>query len=188
VVDTHLRLELENVRASLQDAQASVLEAVVGVLSQVDVRVHVMSGNASRGVARQFADELDALRPGVSLLDGNEVRLERELALLSPEDAVVAVDLRRYDRWVVGGVGRAKDAGATIVAFTDSLLSPISAAADHTLVVTAAGGGPFDSHVGTLALFNVVVAGVAERLRSVATERLERAEDAWSANGALVDR
>lgn len=187
-VGTHLRLELENVRATLEEAQQDVVDAVVRTLSDVRAPLHVISGNASRGVACQFADELEALRPGVALLDGNEVRVGRELGLLGEGDVLIALDLRRYDRWVVDGVTRAKAAGAKVVAFSDSLLSPLTAAADHTLVVTAAGAGPFDSHVGTLALFNLVVAGVAERLRSVATERLERAEAAWSVDGALVDR
>jgi DNA-binding MurR/RpiR family transcriptional regulator len=187
-VETHLRLELENVRATLQDSPSDVVPAVVQALSAAGSRVHVLSGNASRGVACQFVDELDALRPGVTMLDGNEVRVGRELGLLGASDVVVAIDLRRYDRWVVDGIARAKETGARIVAVTDSLLSPLSAAADHTIVVTAAGAGPFDSHVGTLALFNLIVAGVAEQLRSTATERLGRAEDEWTKAGALVDR
>jgi DNA-binding MurR/RpiR family transcriptional regulator len=187
-VEAHLRLELENVRATLEGAPEDVVRDAVGALSQMSACIHVISGNASRGVAHQFADELDALRPGVGMLDGNEVRVERELGLLGPGDVVVALDLRRYDRWVVAGATRAKDAGATVVAVSDSVLSPLSAVADLTLVVTAAGAGPFDSHVGTLALLNLVVAGVAEQLRSAATERLERAEAAWTTAGALVDR
>ncbi|MEO6158490.1 MAG: RpiR family transcriptional regulator, partial [Ilumatobacteraceae bacterium] len=63
-----------------------------------------------------------------------------------------------------------------------------AALADRTLVVTAAGAGPFDSHVGTLALFNLLVAGVADRLRAAATDRLDRVEAAWQAGEALVDR
>jgi hypothetical protein len=55
-------------------------------------------------------------------------------------------------------------------------------------VVTAAGAGPFDSHVGTLALMNMLVAGAAIRLRGVATERLDRAEAAWRASNALSER
>jgi len=74
------------------------------------------------------------------------------------------------------------------VTLTDSLLSPLAALAERTLTVTAAGGGPFDSHVGTLALINVLIAGVADRLRREATERLDRAEAAWQAAGALTDR
>ena len=101
---------------------------------------------------------------------------------------MVAIDLRRYDRWVVEAAGAARGHGAWIAAITDSLLSPLAAVADRTFTVAAAGGGPFDSHVGTLALANVAVAGVADRLRADATERLDRAETAWREGGALTDR
>ena len=121
------------------------------------------------------------------MLDGNEVRLGRDLGLLGPPDVVVALDLRRYDRRVVDGIVRAKSAGVTIVAVTDSLLSPLSAVADHTIVVTAAGAGPFDSHVGTLALLNLVVTDVAQRLRSSASDRLDHVEEAWHAAGSLTE-
>jgi len=47
--------------------------------------------------------------------------------------------------------------------------------------------GPFDSHVGTLALLNLVVTEVASRLRSSATSRLDRVEDAWRAAGSLTE-
>ena len=55
-------------------------------------------------------------------------------------------------------------------------------------MIAAAGAGPFDSHVGTLSLCNLLVAGVADRLRAAATERLDRAEAAWQASGSLIDR
>jgi DNA-binding MurR/RpiR family transcriptional regulator len=53
--------------------------------------------------------------------------------------------------------------------------------------VAAEGAGPFDSHVGTLALVNALVAGVAGRLRRSATDRLDRLEAHWRATGALLD-
>ena len=53
--------------------------------------------------------------------------------------------------------------------------------------MAAAGAGPFDSHVGTLALANLVVAAVADRMRSSATERFDRAESAWRSAKALTE-
>ena len=80
----------------------------------------------------------------------------------------------------------------TVTAVVSSLaalpVSPFAAVAAQSLTVEAGGSGPFDSHVGTLAVLNLLVAGVAERLRSAATERLDRAEMAWRESGALVDR
>jgi DNA-binding MurR/RpiR family transcriptional regulator len=188
VVDTHLRLEVENVRATLQGDSANALPAVVELLSNPAARISILSGDASRGVATQFHDDLQALRPSVTMVSGNEVRVTRSIALLDSDDVVVAVDLRRYDSWVVESTKRAKDAGAQIIAVSDSLLSPLAVLADQNLVIVAAGAGPFDSHVGTLALFNLVVAGVAEQLRASATDRLEKAEGAWRRASVLIDR
>jgi len=139
-------------------------------------------------VARQLFADLCALREGVELLDGNDVAVRRAVAQVRDDDVLVAIDLRRYDRWVIEAARAARANGVWCVALTDSLLSPLAALADRTLTIAAAGGGPFDSHVGTLALTNLLVAGVADRLRAGATERLDRAESAWQASGALTDR
>jgi DNA-binding MurR/RpiR family transcriptional regulator len=73
------------------------------------------------------------------------------------------------------------------VAVTDSVLSPLAAVAERSFVVAAASTGPFDSHVGTLALLNLFVVEVAAARREHAAERLEAIENAWSAADALTD-
>jgi DNA-binding MurR/RpiR family transcriptional regulator len=187
-IGKHLQLELDNVTTTLRALEAEALTDVVSHLADPARRVYVLSGDASLGVARQFVTDLLSLRADVALLDGNEVSVRRTVALLRPDDVVVTIDLRRYDRWVIDAARGAQANGVWGVAITDSLLSPLAALADRTLTVAAAGGGPFDSHVGTLALLNVLAAGVADRLRREATERLDRAESAWQASGALTDR
>ena len=74
-----------------------------------------------------------------------------------------------------------------IAALTDSYLSPIAANADRTFVLSAGSVGPFDSHVGTLALLNLIVTEVAGRMRSSASGRLDRVEEAWKAAGSLTE-
>ena len=100
----------------------------------------------------------------------------------------MAIDIRRYDRWVVDTLKAARTAGASVVALTDSVLSPLASMADHTFVVSAVSPGPFDSHVGTLALLDVLVVAVAAFDRDRATERLDRLEEAWGSVDALTDR
>lgn len=187
-IGRHLNLELENVSNTLQGLDATALTDVVDHLADGGARVFVLSGDASLGVARQMVAEMQSLRDGVALIDGNEVAVRRTLAMLRPTDVVVAIDLRRYDRWVIDAVRQAGERGAWCVSVTDSLLSPLASVAEHTFTVSAAGGGPFDSHVGTLALANLVVASLADRLRAEATDRLDAAEAAWRAAGSLTDR
>ncbi len=187
-IGRHLQLEIDNVATTLRALDGEVLADVVARLAAHEARVFILSGDASLGVAQQLVADLHALRDDVTLLEGNDVAVRRMVAQLRPSDVVMTIDLRRYDRWVVEAAREAQTRGAWCVALTDSLLSPLAGLAERTLTVAAAGGGPFDSHVGTLALINVVVAGVADRLRREATERLDRAEAAWQASGALTDR
>jgi DNA-binding MurR/RpiR family transcriptional regulator len=187
-LNRHLQLELGNVQSTLGQLDQLAVADVVDHLADAARRVSVLSGDASRGVAAQFVGDLDALRADVTLIDGNEVAVRRKVALMERGDVLVTIDLRRYDRWLVEAARVAADSGVWMVSIVDSMLSPVAACAQRTLVVTAAGAGPFDSHVGTLALMNVLVAAVAVRLRGMATERLDRTEAAWRASNALTER
>ncbi|HEV7865874.1 MAG TPA: MurR/RpiR family transcriptional regulator [Acidimicrobiia bacterium] len=206
VLGAALAVEMGNVAATLEGADRAAFDEAVGLLSGSDAppragsrsaaegsrlrgahRVLVLSGDAASGVAALFADELSMLRPGVGLIDGSEVRVARLLADVGPSDVVVVVDLARYDRAVLHAAGRAADRGAALVALTDSALSPLASAAAVSFTASVTGAGPFDSHVGLLALANALLAGVAARLRHSATDRLDQVESAWRTAGALTD-
>lgn len=186
-VAQYLQIESANLSATLSALDDATASEVVERLADTDRRVRVVSGDASQGVARQLVGDLASLRDDVALVEGNEVAVLRQSSLMRPSDSLVAIDVRRYDRWLIDFVRSSHDVGCSIVAITDSRLSPLAAVADHTLTVSAVGGGPFESHVGTLALCNLVVAGVAARLREQATDRLDRAEAAWRGRQALTD-
>ena len=187
-VQNHIVREIENVQATLLAADPSVLQLAVQHLSDIDHAVLVLSGDASAGVCQQFVSELNALRPHVELLGGNEVSVTRRLSMSEQGDCLIVVDLSRYDRWVVEAATHGRRRDAWILALTDSVLSPLSRLADSSLVLTAGGVSPFDSHVGTLALMNVLIAGVAGSLRSLATQRLDLAEEAWNERAQLIER
>lgn len=188
LLSRQLQLEIANVQATLASVDGTALNDLVTHLASVPSRVFVLSGDASRGVAMQFVGDLASLRDDVSLIDGNEVAVRRQVALLRSTDVLLVLDLRRYDRWLVDAVDSATASGAWIVAVVDSVLSPVASMAARTLTISAAGSGPFDSHVGTLALLNAACTAVSDRLRAAATERLDRIEHAWTESGALRDR
>jgi DNA-binding MurR/RpiR family transcriptional regulator len=177
--------ELANVEASLRGADAAVYAAAVRLLSDRKHRILVLAGDAERGIAATAADQLAQLRDGVEHLEGTPTRVAARVGLAGPGDVVLAVDVRRYDTWVLDTLAALRQVGAAVIAVTDSAVSPLAAGAAATFVVRAEGTGPFDSHVGTLALLHALVAGIADRLRGSAAERLDRIEAAWGSAGTL---
>ena len=186
-VSETLTIELENVHATLEAVDADEFATAATLLADVRRHVFVLAGDAERCVGAVLAGELGVLRDGVELLEGPEVRVAQRLAFVRPGDVVLAADLRRYERWLVSAARAAAEAGAAVIACTDSRLSPIADGATTTFVVSAKGAGPFDSQVGMLALANALVAAVAGVLRASATKRLDAVEAAWRSAGALVD-
>ncbi|MGH9137840.1 MAG: MurR/RpiR family transcriptional regulator, partial [Acidimicrobiales bacterium] len=180
-------VEVANVEGTLRVVEPAAFAKAVRLLTERRSRVLVVAGDAERGIAITFAELLTQLRDGVEVLEGPLPRVTARTALAGPSDVVVVVDVRRYDTWVMAAVDDLRATGARIVAVTDGPLAPIAAGAAVVFAVVAEGAGPFDSHVGTLALLHALVAGVADRLRSVAADRLDRIEAAWKRTGALSE-
>lgn len=177
----------EAVRATLDGVDRADFDAAVALLAARSRTVFVLAADASQGIGAQFATELAMLRPGVVDVHGTDVAVSRAMALLSPGDVVVTLDLPRHDRWLLAALDQAHHGDARIVALTASALSPLAAHAELAFTIASEAPGPFDSHVAALALLESLVAGVAEKLRSTATDRLERIEAAWRESGALAD-
>jgi DNA-binding MurR/RpiR family transcriptional regulator len=178
--------EADNVHRTFASVDRAAFQSAIGHLADPKRAVHVLAGDAEAGIGTFLADALDLLRPEVRRVSGSPTAVARHLAHAQRGDVLVAIDLRRYERWVLDAVSVAVDGGAIVVAITDSVLSPLAQQASVSFVVTAEGAGPFDSHVGTLALINALVSGVARTRRRPAATRLDKVEAAWRATNALT--
>lgn len=199
VVGRALAIELDNVQRTFERADRAAFDRAVALLAGAGAgtggavatgghaRVFVCVADASSGVMAQCGGELGMLRPGVVVLAGGDVAVGRLSADAGRDDVVLVLDLPRYDRSVIETTRRLGRAGVRSVVLTDRALSPLTDHAAAVFLVEGAGVGPFDSYVGALALLNALVAGVADRLRATATERLDRVEAAWRAADSLAD-
>ncbi|HVA74253.1 MAG TPA: MurR/RpiR family transcriptional regulator [Acidimicrobiales bacterium] len=178
--------EQDNVLSTLDAINPRMLDESVARLADRRRRVWVLAGEVMSPIGSVLAGQLGQLRDGVAQVGGSEVAVSRALAGLEAEDTLVAVDIRRYERSLVSVVRWAAERGAAVIALTDSPLSPLASAAEHTFFVSARGIGPFDSLTGGIALANTLVTAVAVRLRQSAPARLDAIEAAWTATGALV--
>jgi DNA-binding MurR/RpiR family transcriptional regulator len=186
LVERVLSAEQDNLTRTLNAIDRDALERASGRLADESRQVWVLAGTETAPVGAVLAGQIGQLREGVVLLGGSEVTVSRSLAALTQGDTLVAVDIHRYERWLIAMADWAGTRGADLVAITDGPLSPLASHAVETFFISARGIGPFDSMTAGMALVNVLVAAVAARLRDTAATRLDAIEEVWADSRALV--
>ena len=172
------------VRKAINDAIASVfkvvegeqLAALVGPIVRAD-NVWVLSGETSKAGAHAFHSGLSMVRPGVRALE--EHSFGTDLSDAGPRDAAVVFDFFRYRRQVINATRVFAAAGVSVVAITDSPLSPLAELADTWCEIEVPAIGPFDSSVPAVAIAELLVAQVAKEVHEEATARIDRIESLW---------
>jgi DNA-binding MurR/RpiR family transcriptional regulator len=179
------------VRHVISGAISSVLDALesgqIADLAEPVVRadkVWVLSGETSQAGAHALHSGLSMVRPGVRTLE--EHSFGTDLSDASPRDVAVVFDFFRYRRQVVTAARAFAKAGVTIVAFTDSPLSPLVELADSWCQIEVPAIGPFDSSAPVVFVCELLVARVAQQLQDDATNRIDRIETLWEETETFV--
>jgi DNA-binding MurR/RpiR family transcriptional regulator len=178
-------------RVAIDDAISSVFDAFEGdrlaELVEPLVRadnIWILSGEASQAGAHVLHSGLAIVRPGVHALD--EHSFGSTLSDAGPSDTAVVFDFYRYRRQVATAAGILADAGVTLVAITDSPLSPLVELAETWWQIEVPAIGPFDSSVPVVAMSELLVAQVAKALKDDATDRIDRIEALWEKTAAFL--
>jgi len=172
------------VRMAINDAIASVFTSIAdGQLAELAApliqarNVWVLSGETSKAGAHAFQSGLSMIRPCVRSLE--EHSFGTDLSDAGPGDVAVVFDFFRYRRQVTNATRVFADSGVTVVAITDSPLSPLVELADVWCEIEIPAIGPFDSSVPVVAIAELLVSQVARDLQDDATARIDCIEALW---------
>jgi len=148
--------------------------------------VHVAGFRASFPIAYSFAYGYRLFRPSVQLVDGLSGGLEMQLRAIGRQDCLVAISFAPYSREALMAVAAARQAGAGVIALTDSHASPLALQADAVVLFAAASPSFFPSIAAAVA----VTEGLLELLVADAppgvAARIDRAEQQLFESGAYL--
>ena len=139
--------------------------------------IWILSGETSRAGAQVLLSGLSMIRDGVHLIEPHN--FGRDLSGASKRDAAVAFDFARYRRSSVLAAQTLTDLGATLVAITDSPLSPLASIAESWCELTIPAVGPFDSSIPAVLVAELLVLEVVDGLGPSVRTRIDRLEQLW---------
>lgn len=155
----------------MQDTlDARLLERSVDLLERADA-VYLVGLRRSFPVAAYMAYALRHVEKPVHLIDGLAGMLVEQSSMISAGDLLFAISFRPYANETATIAKQAKTAGATVIAISDSKVSPIARDADISFDIKDPEVRRFRSLTGSLCLAQTLVISYAHRIEKKKAKR-----------------
>ena len=139
-----------------------------------------MGARSSEPIARLLSYNLSLIFDNVKLVvPTSSAEVFEQMYSVTSDDVVIAFSFPRYSSKMINGVKFARQKEATVVAFTDSLVSPIAEYASSLLIAQSDMASFMDSLVAPLSIINAIVIEITTRREKEITERFEALEKLW---------
>ncbi|RPD94329.1 MurR/RpiR family transcriptional regulator [Candidatus Pantoea deserta] len=171
--------------AFTQNENHQAMEQAVSLLDAAD-NVYICGFRASFPIAWSLFYVYRLFNRQVSLIDGLASNIEVFTRELTAQDCVLLTSFAPYSRESLNVLNAARQAGATIIAITDSPVSPLAQAADCTLLFSVDSPSFFPSVVSGMGLAECLLAMLVARHGRDAVNKIENAERYLIESGAYV--
>lgn len=161
------------------------LEQAVSLMEKAE-QVYICGFRASFPVAWSMHYIYRLFHRHVSLIDGQANNQEMFTREMTPRDVVVVIGFAPYSREIVQIIDHARAAGATLIAVTDSAVSPLAQAAACSLLFPTSSPSFFPSVVSAIGLTECLMAALVARHGEDAICRIENAERYLIDSGAYI--
>ena len=177
-------LDIQNLQRTADSIDQNRFKAVVAALGKAS-DILVVGAGLSSGPALYMAHSLKVMGLQTRCILSSGIPLALELAALTPTSVLVAISVWRYVAGTVLAMERAASVGATRIAITDSVVSPIAQRADYAFQIATEGATHSLSLTGMVTLINAIIAALSIE-RPKQTARALREVDAVYRQGRLV--
>lgn len=171
-------LDIQNLQRTLQAVDPERFSAVLAALCRAH-DVLVVGSGISAAPALYFAHSLKVMGLNARSIANGGIPLALELTTLGPDSVVIAIGVWRYVATTAEALEHAQRVGATRVAITDSLVSPLAQRADHAFQVATDGVAHALSLTGTMALVNAFIAALSFERPAETTRALREVDAAY---------
>ena len=179
VLDKVLLGDADMIRQTLdgidREAFYSAVEKIVSARN-----IYILGVRSSAALADFLVFNFRMMFDNVRAVEGTTgTEIFEQLLNIGPEDVLIAISFPRYSKRTIRAVQFAHNAGADVVAITDSPSSPLAAGSNQLLTARSDMASFVDSLVAPLSIINAMIAAVSMKNHDEVAARLRRLESIW---------
>ncbi len=180
VLDNVLAADINKIKYTLENIDRAAFAKAVEALHAAR-NIYVIGVRSSASLASFFNFNLGLILDNVKFVQPtSSSEVFEQLLDIGEGDAMLAISFPRYSAKIVNAVRYANRSGVTVIALTDSALSPI--ATDSACVLTAQSdmASFVDSLVAPLSIINALLVALTNKRENEVKARFDKLERVWS--------
>ena len=179
ILQSVLDADMENIRQSLLQIDREEFLKIADAI--VDAKhIYVLGVRSSASLASFLSFYLNLITPNVRHVQTSTAsELFEQIFRIEKGDVLIAISFPRYSTRTLKAIDYAKNRGATVIGITDSVSSPITQAAEMSLIAKSEMVSFADSLVAPLSVRNAPVVAISMKKKTEVVESLESLEAIW---------
>ncbi len=179
ILEKVLNSDAERIRHTLESVDSAAFNTAVEQILAAR-HIYIIGVRSASSLASFLSQNFQMIFDNVHFVQttsGSEM-FER-IMRISRGDVMIAISFPRYSKRTINAVEYAREAGANVIAITDSPLSPIAQYAHELLTAQSDMVSFVDSLVAPLSLINAMIAAVSMKKQEELNVLFRRLESIW---------
>ena len=182
ILRTVLTSDIDKIRMTLDEIDRKSFESTVESILKAK-NIYILGVRSSASLASFLGFYFNLMFDNVKMISTSTAsEVFEQILRVGEEDVVLGISFPRYSKRTYKALNYAKKRGATIVALTDSRLSPLSQISDHTLLAKSDMASFVDSLVAPLSVINALIVSIGMRKQEEISDTFNRLEAIWDEN------
>lgn len=181
-----LKADMENIRTTMEKVNQKTFDSFVDNIVEAK-KVYIIGLRSSSALSEFLGFYLNLILNKVVVLQHGMSDIYEQMLNLGPEDVIIGIGFPRYSIKTVEILKFARDRGARVLCVTDSLLSPLAAISDLTLIAQSNMASFVDSLVAPMSIINAIIISVGLKRREAVTQTFSKLEEIWQNNKVFIN-
>lgn len=183
VLDAIMNQDIDKIRRTLEETSHKDFENAVKSIVNAR-RIYIFGVRSTASLAQFLGYYFGLIFDNVRVItDTSKTHTYEQLFRISDEDIMIGISFPRYSTMAVESMTLARDRGANVIAITDSMVSPLVAAADEVLIARSDMASVVDSLVAPLSLINALIVATVLEKKDEVTDTFRELEMVWNHQG-----
>ncbi len=187
ILESVLNQDIDKIRRTLEETSYDDFNEAVNSIVKAKT-IYIYAVRSTTALSNFLGYYLQLIFGNVRVINStNKSEIYEHLFRISGEDVIIGISFPRYSQAAAHTMKFAHERGASVVAITDSMMSPIVSYADSVLIARSDMASVVDSLVAPLSLINALIVATVIKNKESVKMTFAKLEDVWTQQGVYAN-